>query len=139
MTTPAVAVGTAWPPLILAVAPTGARLTKADHAALPMTADEIARDAARCLERGACMVHLHVRDHNGRHTLDVDAYRDATAAIRRATGERLIVPATSEAAGLYAPAEQMAVIRGLCPQAIGSRLRAGSLTLPRSTGPYLSR
>ena len=33
-------------PLIVSVAPTGARLGKADHASLPLTADEIARAAA---------------------------------------------------------------------------------------------
>ena len=39
-----------WSPFVLAVAPNGARKTKADHPALPMSADEIARDAAEGCE-----------------------------------------------------------------------------------------
>lgn len=112
-----------WPPLIIAVAPNGARRTKADHPALPMTPDEIARDAAACLDAGACMVHLHVRDRQGRHTLDVELYREATAAIRRAVGERVIVQATSEAAGLYRAEEQMAMVRALRPEAVSLAMR----------------
>ena len=57
-------------PLILAVAPNGARKTKADHPALPMQADEIGRAAAACRAAGAVMVHLHVRTSQGTHTLD---------------------------------------------------------------------
>lgn len=34
-----------WTPLIITVAPNGARKTQSDHAALPMTAAEIAADA----------------------------------------------------------------------------------------------
>ena len=42
-----------WSPLLLAVAPNGARKTKADHPALPITPDEIGRTAAACAEAGA--------------------------------------------------------------------------------------
>jgi uncharacterized protein (DUF849 family) len=51
--------------VILAVAPNGARKTKADHPALPMTPEEIAMTAAACHEAGAAMIHLHVRDPDG--------------------------------------------------------------------------
>jgi len=34
-----------WTPLMIAVAPNGARKTHQDHKALPMTAEETARDA----------------------------------------------------------------------------------------------
>ena len=37
-----------WDPFILGVAPNGARRTKADHPALPMTPAEVARAAAAC-------------------------------------------------------------------------------------------
>ena len=47
---------------MLTVAPNGGRKTKADHPALPLSPDELARTAAECLERGASMIHLHVRD-----------------------------------------------------------------------------
>ncbi len=107
-----------WPPLIIAVAPSGARKTTADHPTLPITPEAIAATAAACREAGAAMIHLHVRDAEGRHTLDVGAYRDATAAVRRAVGEDLVVQVTSEAVGLYGPEAQMAMVRDLRPEAV---------------------
>ena len=64
---------------MLTVAPNGGRKTKADHPELPLTGDELARTAAECLERGASMIHLHVRDAEGRHCLDPEAYRATIA------------------------------------------------------------
>lgn len=110
-------------PLILANAPNGASRTKADHPALPMTADEIGATAERILAAGAAMIHVHVRDKDGRHLLDADAYRDATAAIRDRVGTRLVVQVTTEAGGRYQPPEQMAVIRALRPEAVSVALR----------------
>ena len=69
------------------------------------------------------MLHLHVRDREGRHLLDAEAYREATAAVRAAAGNDLIVQVTTEAAGLYEPAEQMAVVRELRPEAVSVALK----------------
>jgi hypothetical protein len=44
---------------------------------------EIAREAARCAETGASLLHLYVRDDHGRHRLDAGRYREAIAAVRR--------------------------------------------------------
>ncbi|MFF8802123.1 MULTISPECIES: 3-keto-5-aminohexanoate cleavage protein [unclassified Methylobacterium] len=112
-----------WPPLILANAPNGATRTKADHPALPITAAEIARTAAEIAEAGAALIHVHVRDADGRHLLDAEAYRAVTAAIRTEVGERLVVQITSEAAGRYAAPEQMAVVRETRPEAVSLALR----------------
>lgn len=107
-----------WPPLIVTVAPNGARKTKADHPALPITADEIAATAAACRDAGAAMIHLHVRDREGRHLLDAGAYRVAITAVRRDAGDDMVVQVTSEAAGRYDAPEQMAVVRELRPEAV---------------------
>ncbi|MEH3117644.1 MAG: 3-keto-5-aminohexanoate cleavage protein [Methylorubrum populi] len=112
-----------WPPLILANAPNGAGRTKADHPALPMTAAEIARTAAEIAEAGAALIHVHVRDAQGRHLLDAEAYRTVTAAIRAEVGDRLVVQVTSEAAGRYEGPEQMAVVRAARPEAVSLALR----------------
>ncbi|ACB79379.1 protein of unknown function DUF849 [Methylorubrum populi BJ001] len=112
-----------WPPLILANAPNGATRTKADHPALPITADEIARTAAEIAEAGAALIHVHVRDRAGRHLLDAEAYRAVTAAIRAEVGDRLVVQITSEAAGRYQSPEQMAVVRATRPEAVSLALR----------------
>lgn len=107
----------------LAVAPNGGRKTKADHPALPLTADELARDAAECLERGASMIHLHVRDAEGRHCLDPEAYRAAIARICESVGDRLVIQITSESLGLYSPAEQRAAVLATNPEAVSLALR----------------
>ena len=112
-----------WTPLIAAVAPTGARLSRADHPALPVTVDEIAADAAACREAGASLIHLHVRDADGGHTIDADAYRAATKAVRDAVGHGLIVQATTESVGLYEPPAQMAMVRDLRPEAVSMMIR----------------
>lgn len=112
-----------WAPVILSVAPNGARKTKADHPALPMTAEEIAACAVSCAEAGAAMIHLHVRDREGRHTLDAEAYRAAIAAVRGALGDGIVIQVTSEAVGLYGPEQQMAMVREVRPEAVSLAVR----------------
>lgn len=110
-------------PFILCVAPNGARRGKADHPHLPITVAEIARDAAATSEAGAAMLHLHVRDRDGRHLLDADAYREAIAAVRREAGDDLLVQITTEAGGRYSPAQQMALVDELGPEALSVAVR----------------
>lgn len=110
-------------PLMILSAPNGARRTAEDHPALPMSAPELARCAAECQEAGAVLLHLHVRDQQGQHILDAQAYQDATSAIRKEVGERLIIQITTEAVGLYSPEEQIAVVRATRPEAVSLALR----------------
>lgn len=112
-----------WSPVILTVAPNGARKGKRDHPALPLTPDEIASCAAACADAGATMIHLHVRDRAGQHTLDADTYRAALDAVAREVGDRIIVQVTSEAVGLYEPDQQMAMVRALHPEAVSLAVR----------------
>ena len=109
--------------VVLAVAPNGGRKTKADHPALPLSSDELARTAAECLERGASMIHLHVRDGGGGHCLDPDAYRAAIARICREVGDRLVIQITSESLGLFTPSEQKAAVLEANPEAVSLALR----------------
>src|SRR5271165_2830587 len=109
--------------VVVSIAPNGGRKTKADHPALPTSADELARTAAECQERGASMIHLHVRDHEGRHVLDAETYRAVIARILLEVGDRLVVQITSESIGRYSPAEQRAVILETNPEAASLALR----------------
>ncbi len=113
----------ALPDVAIAVAPNGGRKTKADHPAIPLTPSELARTAQACLDAGAAMIHVHVRKADGSHLLDAGAYRDVIEAIRMSTGDRLLVQITSEALGIYSPAEQIAVIRECRPEAVSLALR----------------
>lgn len=110
-------------PVTIAVAPNGGRLTKADHPAFPVEPSELAATASACRDAGAAMIHLHVRDRDGLHLLDAEAYREATDAVRAAVGDGLVVQITSEALGIYSPAEQMDVVRSVHPEAVSLALR----------------
>lgn len=107
----------------IAVAPNGGRRPKADHPALPLTSLDLAECAAECLEAGASMIHIHVRDNAGRHCLDVARYRAAMVAIRDRVSDRLIIQVTTEALGLFSPAQQIELVRVLHPEACSIALR----------------
>ncbi len=110
-------------PLIVTVAPNGARKTKADHPALPISPADLAAEAVACQKAGASMIHLHVRDENDGHSLDTGRYRDAMAAIGETCGEDLVIQITTEAVGIYSAEEQMAVIRELMPPSASLAIR----------------
>ncbi|WP_374673278.1 3-keto-5-aminohexanoate cleavage protein [Ideonella sp.] len=110
-------------PLILTVAPNGARRQPADHPALPLSPETLADTARRCLDAGAAMLHLHLRDAQGRHSLDVEGYREALRVVRSAVGEAMVLQVTSEAAQRYRPAQQIAMLRTLRPEALSVALR----------------
>ncbi|MEF2549260.1 3-keto-5-aminohexanoate cleavage protein [Aurantimonas sp. E1-2-R+4] len=110
-------------PVVIAVAPNGGRRIKADHPAIPLTPRELAHTAAECLEAGAAMIHAHVRKPDGTHLLDAGAYRDAIAAIHGVVGDRMVIQITSEALGIYTPAEQRSVVREVKPEAVSLALR----------------
>lgn len=110
-------------PVVVMAAPNGARRSPADHPALPVTPDELAGCAASLLTAGASVLHLHVRDDEGAHTLDPERYRRAMHAISSRVGDALILQATTEAVGRYTPEEQMACVRELRPEAVSIALR----------------
>lgn len=104
--------------LTIMVAPNGARKGRADHPHLPITIDEISCEAVQCHVAGAQAIHVHVRDDDGRHSIDAPRYLAATDAIRRLAGEELIVQMTTEAVGQFTPSQQIAAVRAVHPEAV---------------------
>ncbi len=98
-------------------APNGARRGKVDHAALPISIAEIATEAALCQQAGAAVLHLHVRDSNGAHSLDAGLYRAATQAITEAA-PGMLVQITTEAAGVFGLKAQIACVEAVRPEAV---------------------
>lgn len=80
-------------PLIITAAGIGAELTREQQPGLPITPEEIALDATDCREAGASIYHLHVRDAEGRPTMEVETFRAARDAIVSVTD--LVVQFTS--------------------------------------------
>ncbi|MFT8246013.1 3-keto-5-aminohexanoate cleavage protein [Roseomonas sp. BN140053] len=80
------------------------------HPALPLSPDDLARDAAACAAAGAVALHLHPRDAAGRESLRPDAIGAAVAAVRRAAG----LPVSVSTGAWIAPddAARRAALRG---------------------------
>ena len=110
-------------PLVIAVAPNGARYTKSDHPQLPITPTELAKTAKDCLHAGARMIHLHVRDNREQHSLKSEFYIPALQAVKDAVGDEMLVQITSEAAGSYQANQQMEMMQQLMPDCMSLALR----------------
>lgn len=110
-------------PLIVTVAPNGAYKQPADHPAVPITPEALAATAKACNDAGAAMLHMHIRDAQGRHSLDVEGYREALRVVRAAVGPAMVLQVTSEAAGVYRAPAQIAMIEALRPEAVSVGLR----------------
>jgi len=110
-------------PLIVTVAPNGAYKQPGDHPAVPITPATLATTAKACLDTGAAMLHMHIRDAQGRHSLDVEGYREAQRVVRQAVGDAMVIQITSEAAGVYQAPAQIAMVEALQPEAVSIGLR----------------
>ena len=64
-------------PLIITCAVIGAELSKEDYPYLPTTPDKLAEAARGAVEAGATIIHLHVRDEQGKPTQRVDVFEEA--------------------------------------------------------------
>lgn len=101
----------------LMVAPNGARRTKADHPAIPVTIPDTVETAKGCAAVGARAMHLHVRDAEQRHVLDAGLYREALAELGAAVPE-MHFQITTEAVGRYRPEEMRRLAYDVMPPGI---------------------
>lgn len=104
------------------VAPNGARLSKADHPALPMTIEETVQAAESCCDAGATGLHAHLRDDSGAHVLDTGLYRELLSEMARRVSQ-MEVQVTTEAVGRYMPSEQRDLVMQLAPGSTSVALR----------------
>lgn len=70
--------------LIVTAALLGNGTTKEMNPAVPYTPEEIARDAVACVRAGASIIHIHVRDDQGRATMETQRFIDAHTAVAEA-------------------------------------------------------
>jgi len=102
--------------VIVTVAPNGARRTKREHGAVPLSTEEIVATARASRAAGAAILHLHVRDGEGGHSLDIGRYREAYDAVRAACD--ICIQPTTERGSEFTPDDMMAVQRSLVPEMI---------------------
>ena len=105
------------------VAPNGARRTKADHPAIPLSPAELGLTAQACRLSGAGAIHVHVRDGRGGHALDARTYAEAIGQIGERCAGDMAVQVTTEAAGLFDLGAQVALARSLRPANLSFALR----------------
>lgn len=60
----------------------GAEVTREHTPHVPYSAEEIAREAKRCADAGAAVIHLHVRESDGRASQSELLFREAITQIR---------------------------------------------------------
>jgi 3-keto-5-aminohexanoate cleavage enzyme len=87
------------PEAILTAALVGAEVTREQTPHLPITAQEIAEDAARCREAGAAVVHLHVRNPDGTPSQATELFQEAIDRIRAKT-DVIVQTSTGGAVGM---------------------------------------
>ena len=87
------------PDVILTAAIVGAETTRAQTPHLPITAREIAEEAARCREAGVSVIHLHVRNPDGSPTQSKERFAEAIDAIRKKT-DCIVQTSTGGAIGM---------------------------------------
>ncbi|MCA0386020.1 MAG: 3-keto-5-aminohexanoate cleavage protein [Firmicutes bacterium] len=67
---------------IITVATTGAWPSKKDNPNIPLTPAEIADDVYECYKAGAAIAHLHMRDDEGKGTMNTDKFEETVKLIR---------------------------------------------------------
>lgn len=111
-------------PAIITAAICGAETTREMTPHLPITAEELGEEAARCREAGAAVIHLHVRHADGSPSQDKALFQKAIDAIR-ARCDVLVQTSTGGAVGMTAD-ERAQPLECIPPPDMAS-LNAGSL------------
>lgn len=118
-------------PVIIACAITGSRPSKADNPAVPVTPAEQIDSAREAFEAGATLLHLHVRDDQGRPSIDAERFAEVMDGVRAHCPGMIIELSTGGVAG--APSERAAMLP-LKPEMAAIAL--GSVNFPN--GVYLN-
>ena len=109
-------------PAIIMVAPNGARKTRVDHPALPVSIGETVEEAVQCHTAGAAVLHAHVRGSEDEHVLDAGLYQELIAEMKR-QAPTMLVQITTEAVGRYTPTQQVRCVETVLPEMASVSLR----------------
>ena len=86
-------------PVIITCAITGAETTREKQPNLPITPQEQAAAAEECVKAGASIIHLHVREDDGKPSQRPERFKEAIDAIRARVPEVIIQISTGGAVG----------------------------------------
>ncbi|MGL5100125.1 MAG: 3-keto-5-aminohexanoate cleavage protein, partial [Fusobacteriaceae bacterium] len=86
--------------LIITAAICGAEVTKEHNPAVPYTVNEIAEEAYIAYKEGASVIHLHVREDDGKPTQKKERYAECIKMIREKCPDVIIQPSTGGSVGM---------------------------------------
>ncbi|HOJ87784.1 MAG TPA: 3-keto-5-aminohexanoate cleavage protein [Pseudothermotoga sp.] len=88
--------------LIITVAVCGAEVTRQDTPYIPLTPEEIAQQTYDAYLAGASIVHLHVRDQEGKPTQDAEIFKKVVKMIRERCADIIVQVSTGGAVWMSA-------------------------------------
>ena len=86
--------------LIITAAICGAEVLKEHNPAVPYTVEEMVREAKSAYNAGASIIHLHVRNDDGKPTQDKNRFKTIIDAIKAEIPDVIIQPSTGGAVGM---------------------------------------
>ena len=87
-------------PLVITAALVGAETTREQTPYLPISPEEIAQEAKRCRDAGASIVHLHVREPDGKPSQSAGLFRETIERIRVLAPDLICQTSTGGAVGM---------------------------------------
>ncbi len=110
--------------VIISAAVTGGQLPRPENENKPMTPKQIADEVVLCAKAGAAICHIHARNAEGRHTNDINVWREIDRETRKAMKEAgvdvVLNYTTSAGAGEARYAHVLELHRELCYYAAGT-------------------
>ena len=92
--------------IVITAALCGAGTTKEQTPYVPITPEEIAADAVACVKAGASVIHIHIRDKEGKNTMETDRWIEVVTKVREAlAAENLDAVLNSTSSGSKFPEE----------------------------------
>lgn len=86
--------------LIITACICGAEVTKEHNPNVPYTVEEIAREAKSAYDAGAALIHLHVREDDGRPTQSAKRFDACIKAIKEVCPDAIVQVSTGGAVGM---------------------------------------
>jgi 3-keto-5-aminohexanoate cleavage enzyme len=119
-----------YPPVIINAAITGMIPVKSETPYVPVSEDEIIRDAIACRKEGAAIIHLHVRDEDGKPCYRADKYGRIIRRIREECDVILGVSTSSRIFKEFEQRSEVLFLDGIEKPELAS-LTTGSFNFPK--------
>lgn len=86
--------------LIITACICGAEVTKEQNPNVPYTVEEIAREAKSAYDAGAALIHLHVREDDGKPTQRAERFAECIKAVKAVCPDAIVQVSTGGAVGM---------------------------------------